>query len=602
MKNAISKNKNNHPGRIADNPLKIVCIVGLALTLIVSWSMVLFGVIWRGDAAKTGSDSFTEAGSSREKESAFARELREYDHFDAPKRVLEGESPEQIERRLSRLEKQARRVEEHLSVLKRLRVLAQLNRRYISGYEKAAREAAETFPHSIPMAMVAADAVVLNGNSDAGALLKSYAGKVSQGNIGLINSLGPLELSLYVLSGELEDPVRAAALPGLENLLSQDLSGLPLQIRQDLLVDEFLLRVVKGDVSGATSRLNTLLATNHTGLWRMGAEFFYDHQNPLRAAELFSRLAGDRDAARAADALALSGEIPGARNIWFALSSSPDNTTNLSRIYYNLAVSSTDKKEESAWLEKLFTTAQRRQASMDNTRIYSIIRYTRLLDTSHSIAVLSEAVTSAESLVSGERGMKQHPLLDLELHRRRLDTWPPNRAAAELWLLLGRNPGEQALYEWTAWYFDHQKLYTETSRLLIEAARKGMSGSWVDLHRSLALIRDGKTSEGEKLLKEAGSRIQGPAGAQDWRILANLGRIQESRRAVSTAIEYYEAAAGLAREKTAAAQVLLRLSRCLEALGKRQESRRALESALELDPDNFNIRLELRRIDSSVRL
>jgi tetratricopeptide (TPR) repeat protein len=202
--------------------------------------------------------------------------------------------------------------------------------------------------------------------------------------------------------------------------------------------------------------------------------------------------------------------------------------------------------------------------------------------------------------VFGEEGMSQNPLLDLELLRRRLDTWPSNRARAEIWMLQNRQSGEELIYEWAAWYFDYQRLFTETAQLLKEAERKGMTGSWLDLHRSIALIIEGKTAEGEKILKEAFNR---PA-AVDWRIPANLGRIQESRRAISAATEYYETAAALltgkkaVREKKAAAQVQMRLSRCLETLGRTHESRRAVEYALELDPDNLNIRRELRRLDS----
>ena len=607
-------------------PLKLVCIIGLVLALIVSWSMVLFGVIWRGDAAETTS----HGSQGRMPENSFARELREYDLFDASRQALAGEDPQQIEKRLSRLEKRARGVEEQLSVLKRRRALALQEKRYISGYEKAAREAAQVFPHSAPLAMVAVEALVTaaatisaeaaapGGRGDTRALLKTYAERISgssslPGSNASLNHFGLLELSIHILAGDMEDPARAAAVPELVNLLSQDSTAIPAKTRQDLLVNEFLLRVIKGDIPGATTRLNTLLATTDSGLWRMGAEFFYDHHNPLRAAELFNRLAGESDIVRAADALALAGEIPGARNIWFALSSASHSSADTSRIFYNLAVSSTDKKEEASWFEKLFSTAQRGRASMDSTRIYAIIRYTRLLDTPRSIAVLSEATASPQAATSGRDNIKQHPLLDLELFRRSLATWPPNRAAAEAWLLLGRNPGEETLYEWVAWYFDHQKLYAETSRLLKEASHKGMSGPWFDLHRSLALIREGKTTEGEKILKEAGKESQGstgsqgPAGSQDWRIFANLGRIQESRRAVSAAIEYYETAAALvshqrSAEKTAAAQIQIRLSRCLEALDRRQESRRALEYALELDPDNLNVRHELtrdlRRFDS----
>jgi len=216
---------------------------------------------------------------------------------------------------------------------------------------------------------------------------------------------------------------------------------------------------------------------------------------------------------------------------------------------------------------------------MDSLSVYSVIRYTRLLDTGRSIAVLED--------------IKGNPLLDLELLRRKQPTWPPTRAASEVWVLLSRLSDDADLYEWAAWYFEHQRLYSEVTRLLKEAARKGMTGSWFDLHTSLALIRDGRISEAEKILE---SRFRDPA-LSDWRIAANLGRIQESRRAISSALEYYQAAAALVKDKSSAALVQLRLARCFEALGRMAESYRAIELAFELDSDNINIRREFRRIE-----
>ena len=586
---------------MAGNPLKPVCVIGLVLALIVSWGIVLFGVIWRGDFP---GPAHNVHGAMRD---SFARELRDFDLFDAPRRVLAGENPAQIERRLSRLQRQARSVEEHLSVLKRRRELALLDRRYIVYYERAAREAAETFPFSSPLAIVAAEAVILGNPPDARSLLGTYAGRVTQAHLRLF------ELAIHALAGNLDDPVRAAGIPGMENLLSHDFSGvLSGTTGQNLHINEFLLRAVRGDISGASARLNTLLNAperDDPGIQRMAAEFFYDHNNPRRAAELFARLveqaalaqqaalaaqaglgggiAGDMDIIRLADSLALAGEIPGARNIWFALSANPNPAGSLpdepvlSRVFYNMASSSTDRQEEALWLERLFShRAQRGQNPMDNTGIYSVIRYTRLLDTPRGIAALeSESV-------------HQQPLLDLELLRRRLDIWPPNRAAAEVWLLLNRHPEDQAIHEWAAWYFEHRRLYTESARLLNDAMRNGMTGTWLDLHRALALLRRGEIDGGERLLREAGT------GSRDWRIFANLGRIHESHRQISAALEAYEAAAVLVDERIAAAQVQMRISRNLEALGRRQESRAAMERALELDPDDLTIRRELRRLGS----
>jgi len=547
------------------NPLKLVCVTGLILALIVSWGMVLSALFW-GNSGETAVFA-----------NAFARELKDYDLFDAPKRAIEGEDPAQIEKMLTKLQKNAKSAEEQLSVLKRRRALALIDRRYINAYAQAAKAAAETFAYSPPIAAVAAEAITLGGpltDNDL-ALLKSYASRISQ------YRLDKLALSANVLAGELDNPAKAAALPFLPEMLALDLSGFSEKTQRDLLIDEFLLRAYSGDIAGAALKINSLLNTGAAEITRMGAEFFYDHDDPLKAAELFLSLDSENDYARAADALALAGEIPGARNIWLALSAGTQGEAlkARSRYFYNLASSSPTLAEEESWLEKLFTMPQAGQGQMDSLSVYSVIRYTRLLDTDRSIAVLED--------------IKGHPLLDLELLRRKQSTWPPTRAASEVWVLLSRISDDADLYEWAAWYFEHQRLYSELTRLLKEASRKGMTGSWFDLHTSLALIREGKISEAEKILE---SRFKDPASS-DWRIAANLGRIQESRRAVSSALEYYQTAAALVKDKPSAALVQMRLARCFEALGRMAESYRAIELAFELDSDNINIRREFRRIE-----
>jgi tetratricopeptide (TPR) repeat protein len=556
--------------KLIGSPLKLVSVAGLILALIISWGMVLLALF----GGNTGEEKTFG--------NAFARELKTYDLFDAPKRVIEGENPDQIERMLTGLQRNVKSAEEQLSVLKRRRVLALIDRRYIGAYARAAGAAADTFAYSVPIAAVAAEAITLGGvpTENELALLKSYASRISQYRFDM------LALSANVLAGELDNPARAAALPLLPDMLALDISGFSEKTQIDLLIDEFLLRAYSGDITGAALRINNLLNAALPNaptpeITKMGAEFFYDHDNPLRAVELFLSLDNENDYARAADALALAGEIPGARNIWFALSAGSQNSLPL-RYLYNLAASAPDQAEEESWLERLFLQAQSsqsRQRPLDSLSVYSVIRYTRLLDTTRGIAVLED--------------IKGHPLLDLELLRRRQSAWPPTRAAAEVWVLLSRSGDDADLYEWAAWYFEHQRLYSEVTRLLKEAARKGMTGSWFDLHTSLALIRDGKISDAEKILQ---SRFRDPASS-DWRIAANLGRIQESRRAISSALEYYQSAAALVKDKSSAALIQLRLARCFEALGRMAESYRAIELAFELDSANINVRREFRRIE-----
>jgi len=200
------------------------------------------------------------------------------------------------------------------------------------------------------------------------------------------------------------------------------------------------------------------------------------------------------------------------------------------------------------------------------------------MDQERSIAILDDVT------------MRQNPLLDLELLRRRMETLPQRRAIAETWLLINRHSDNVLIYEWAAWYFEHQQLYAELRHLLLEAGRNGLKGPWLYLHRGLAYLREGRVYEGERIFRAAPT--------QDWRILANLGRIKENRRTFSSALEYYEAAAALVRGNRDAAQLQVRISRCLEVLGRITESRRALERALELDPEDMNIRRQMRLFTS----
>jgi tetratricopeptide (TPR) repeat protein len=161
---------------------------------------------------------------------------------------------------------------------------------------------------------------------------------------------------------------------------------------------------------------------------------------------------------------------------------------------------------------------------------------------------------------------------------------------AEIWLLLGRHPDAEALYQWGAWYFDRQRQYPETALLLRQARLHRMDGPWLALHDTLRLIREGRLDEATVLLQEQHQ------GGGIWQIPANLGIIMESRRSVTAALDYYETAASLIKDPRDAARVQLRIAHCLHMMGRDQDSRRVLEYAQDLDPDNLNARLELRRL------
>jgi tetratricopeptide (TPR) repeat protein len=183
------------------------------------------------------------------------------------------------------------------------------------------------------------------------------------------------------------------------------------------------------------------------------------------------------------------------------------------------------------------------------------------------------------------------PLLDLELLRRRLEQWEISRSVAETWMLLGRHPGDERLYQWGAYFFERQRQYNESALILNQAKMNGMNGPWLDLHEAVAAIRESRLNAAETLLQSAS------LDSTAWQVPANLGLLQESRRAVSDAFKSYETASSLVKDNADAARIQLRIARCLRSLGRDQEIRRVLDYALDLDPDNLNARLELHRLE-----
>jgi tetratricopeptide (TPR) repeat protein len=167
---------------------------------------------------------------------------------------------------------------------------------------------------------------------------------------------------------------------------------------------------------------------------------------------------------------------------------------------------------------------------------------------------------------------------------------------AETWLLVGRYPETEELYEWGAWYFNLQRNYTESANLLKIAARHDFTGYWVDVYGALQHIREGNLDAAAEML----AAVSVENG--HWAASANRGRILESRHAPARALENYEKAAAAVLEwdeasaQKNASRIQVRIAYCLKSLGKIEESRHALEYAIDLNPDNLTARMELERL------
>jgi tetratricopeptide (TPR) repeat protein len=530
------------------------------------------------------------------------------------------------------LEKKALDTENILSVLKRRRHLAfrafENREEHLSAYISAAGRALKLYPHSSQVSAVAAETLILGARplpGEAAAELRELAGTVS-------GTYQDLSLAFLVYSGDMGDPASALSLPReLFPLICSLAQG---EEREKYLVNSCLRVILENKTGEATLMVNSLFESTplRDETIRFGGEFFYDHGNYLRAAELFSAFTDDRGLSRQADALWLAGFTEAARGLWRMAVSQNRSTSEpafgeieasaiKARSYYNLAATAPSGQEAIRWLEQLFAAGADYQAG----QVFGVIRYSRLLPQDRALAILER--TDREGLY------------DLELLRRRSESWPIDRTVAETWLMLTRHPGDERLFEWAVWYFDFQHRYEETLLALQNAENNNVEGPWAALHRSLAMVRSGQFGEAEQTLRsivrspEESRKTLGRRQQPLWQASADLGVLLERRRDFEEALQYYEiasnqllalqagpagswtqplveppdeppaekgegeSAGGISTERRDAAKIQLCIARVLRSLGKTQESIRVLDYALDLDPENLEARMEKRRLD-----
>jgi tetratricopeptide (TPR) repeat protein len=307
---------------------------------------------------------------------------------------------------------------------------------------------------------------------------------------------------------------------------------------------------------------------------------------------------------RQADALWLAGYTDNARTIWAISARMPanspvsDSPALYSRALYNLALTAPTHEEAIALFERLL----RYSASGDMYRQLGVIRFSRLLETTDALAFL-DAEKGLNPVSEQNPDLSLIPidaLIDLEILRRRAEIGETARIVAETWMLLEQYPKAEDLYQWGAWYFNLRRSYAENVLLLKTAARHKFSGQWLRFHEALQRIREGNVDAAEELFTSMIAEQD-----MDWVILANLGRVLETRRSPVRALESYEKAVTALGEtiplsqnrQNTASRIQVRIALCLKTLGRIDESRRALEYALELNSDNLNARFELSRLD-----
>jgi tetratricopeptide (TPR) repeat protein len=546
---------------------------------------------------RSGRSFFPPRGGGPAFRESFHQKLLNYDTFAAAFPPFDD-----LTRALDALEKDALGTESHLSVLKRRRALVRNgitggNTEGWAAYLAAVERAAAKFPGDEAILAVASEAAVRSGDPEKAL---EYAAGITE------KKLLPLALGAAALAGALETPEKAAALERSGELFLSVGEDYPLRNRDGFIVNAAIVRVLTGDIRGAGVLILSLSVAkpgpgSAAGMaLKFTAEYYYDFGNPGRAAELFMRLGGEADLGRAADALTLAGELEHAKSLWIVLSSPDENgfivtpPEILVRSLYNLAAASETPEEE--------ITLVRKALAVNPDHIYSLVRYSRLLPTGQALAFLENS--------------RDEPLIGLELLKRRRENQPVEKIIPETWFLLNRHnvqaadtggkPGAAILYRWACYYFDFQKQYDESVRLIRTAERNGIGGPWLDFHRALALLRENDFAGAEALLlaiEEGYGRDGADFGVPDamggifWQVPANLGRIREATRSFRAALDYYETAAARVSGNVDAARIYYRIAHCLHSLGRDREAREALERGLSLDGENMPIRLELTRLN-----
>jgi tetratricopeptide (TPR) repeat protein len=513
----------------------------------------------------------------------FRRLLRNYDLAAGAEPGGEGRA-ETLAAMLDRIEKNVQGVESWLSLLKRRRALAKARPEMFRQYQEAGRRAAGAFPWSEPLAALALESALQGGPVTGAETIRGY-GAITGGA-----SLSPLALSAAILCGDFGDPSRAAENRG-EALLS---AALPLirpslpQGREDrLLINLALLKLLRRDYAGAEAQVLGI-SRGGTGEWEAFlGEYYYDFGDPSRAAEIFSRSAGERGLLRSADSLWLGGKIENARNIWLTFRTAPAGPGF--RSLYNLGASATEAGEREKWFGLLYQAGEENPALREEPCYgYGLIAHTRSLAPREALDILE-----GRARRQGPPGPEE-ALRDLEILRRRGEFWTIERTAAELWMLLGRYPEDSRLYQWAAWYFDYQRLREDSAVLIRTAGYRGIRGPWLELSAALGDLETGRLEEAEEGLR---SIVSGTGGPSIWQAEANLGLLLEARHAPAEALMHYETAAAGVRDRREASRLQLRIAGCLRALGREEESRRALLYSLDLNPANLAARLELRRLE-----
>ena len=541
--------------RVKSNHLRVTLIAGLILLVLSGTVLTFFYINERKANAIT-----------RQKDN-FHRIMREFDAAFEDLYYTNAEF-ERLNGELDRMEKTAVTVESWLSILKRRRNLAKINPESAVHYKKTIANARSAYPSSQAIALLAC---AVSGGAEQ-----------SRGLLDIItdSSFNSARLYLHILSGDFENPQRASVIPA--DLVSDG--------TESVTVDLALIKILRRDYRGASSVIQVML--NEIGedetqipsssALNFAAEYYYDFGSPLRSAEIFSYISGERAMLRQADALYIAGFPDSAAALWNILAGSRSESS-----LFNLALTADDSAKSSSYLERLVSAGADKMPDSPASA-FGLILYSRLLNHTNAIALLQKKIDGKTP---------ESAYIDLEICKRYAQYQNPGRHVAETWFLLDRREDNDDIRKWALWNMFFHRDYKEADILLNRMELQKHDSNWLKFYKALYLMNEGKLDEAEKILRSI------PDEFSDWRVHVNLGRIFEAARSPRGALEQYQLALEKAGQTEAGGKttslLYLRIARCYTALNRPNDAFRSLQSALDYDPGNLKARLELEALSGS---
>ncbi|MDR2865510.1 MAG: hypothetical protein LBV68_07880 [Spirochaetaceae bacterium] len=530
--------------------------------------------------------------------SSFNENLKTFDLLFA-QTLEEGFNPDTglFEALLASLEKAASGAEEHLSPLKRRRMLAKAFPSFIPDYFFAAERSFRRFPHSAPLAAIAGEALVLYAasdtrgsgknviNPDSRQKLMNYAQILSQAGVLSEKSFLPLAFSFYVLSDSLSDIPSALRINRIDDLFSfttrilLQKTGAASAVTEGLSIDLSLLKILDNKAEEANAYL--IPFNPGTAFSRKSSDFFanyeYDFGNLLLAAQIWTESGKEEDLARAADALYLANMPENARQLWSILTEDRRTPTAGDQQVDERFDYDFDEPFNESFIDSFYENDEPlpNKGSRNQTVIKASekIRFQSFYNLASSATrtadkraplenILAEAGDSDKEIVlysiilytrmledqKARLVLKENPLtektmlLDLELFRRSLTDMPLERSIADTWLVLDRHNDDERLYQWAAWYFDYERRFNETDFLVKLAEKREIIGEWLPFNKGIFYMRAGDYASAAKIFESSMRKSENkkPSSSGDlWTFPANLGLIREAEHNFSAALDNF---------------------------------------------------------------